>query len=210
MGNRADQDLHLKRSDPLPPFDSRRNRTNNNSYLLRSTSDHLLNRQGDGAGIGFVATHPPLYSSYPPPFPIHSSRTPIYFFQRPHPPLLPLPPSSASLSSPSPRGFVRSIIGRPPVSSAIKDHKKPSSSPAISSTRLTSSPAITATSLSKDEASKQGDFTGDVYRLSPPPSSLPMPKFSLRTRMLPPPPSSSGNALAAGKVEAEVLESTLN
>ncbi|CAA7399670.1 unnamed protein product [Spirodela intermedia] len=163
----------------------------NSSLLLRSNSQPVLldiPGRAIGAGTGFLGPRP---SMYPPAAPMHSSLPNLNHLQQ-HPPLLPLPlAKSSSLPPPILPGPTRRTIRVATVRSLIKEEKKPTKSPV-------KPPKGSQTDGTKTQKHKlcpvvdfpykhklhpeEDDEADGVYSLSPPPSSLPIPKFSLRTR----------------------------
>uniref|UniRef100_A0A1D1YI98 Uncharacterized protein n=1 Tax=Anthurium amnicola TaxID=1678845 RepID=A0A1D1YI98_9ARAE len=167
-------------------------------FPLRSPSHpQLLHVQGACGGLGFLGPHPPPpYASRPLPSQIYASLPPPGLLQRPRPSLLPLPLSKPS-SLPSPAASTGRM--------ANKGQRKPRSPPAKrkgdahpGTTRARKETLAAATLAANSETPQEEDLVGDVYSLSPPPSSLPMPRFCMRERW---PPSSSSppcSALALG------------
>lgn len=215
----VDQGLYTKRNNsPVPVFSSSCN-SDNSVFMHRSAIQQLLSCHG----AVFPGTRPPLYAASPlPAAPTYwSSLPPPRLLQQPScPPLLPLPLSrSFSLPSPSTPVSARRATGIAAARSANKDQRKPRSPPVKGPQpggarphkeppAVPRSAAATTSPLKGIGAAKGGcDFPSDVYALSPPPSSLPMPKFSLRARTPSTSPQSSscdGEALggAAGGVDA--------
>lgn len=173
-----------------------RNAMINSSLLLRSNSQRvLLDIPGGaiGADAGFLGPRPPMCALYPPPAPTYSSLPNLNLLQQQHPPLLPFPlakssslPSPTSLAKPT-RRTNRAVTAR----SLNKEEKKLTKSPAKprrgtqtggTKTKKELHPAVNFPSKHKLHPEEDDEADG-VYSLSPPPSSLPMPRFfALRTK----------------------------
>lgn len=196
------QGLYPKGSNPPFPAFSSCNNSNSgtgNNCLLRSASQQLVLDApggGVGGGAGFLGPCPPPYSC-PPPLAVYSSLPPSHLLQQSQPPLLPIPLSkSSSLPSPS---QTRRTVGAATARSVNKDSKKtkshsakaqkdsqfggarPQKEPAAMTTPV-NVPKPAASHFKGELPQEEGDPAGDVFSLSPPPSSLPMPRFSLRAR----------------------------
>ncbi|XP_050226353.1 uncharacterized protein LOC126676233 [Mercurialis annua] len=188
---------------------SKRNNNISRGFISRSAenSPPPINNSIYG-GVLFSA--PPSLSNFSPYYPLGLYPNPQQNFHHKQPPLLPLPISRSHSSLPSPTRNVSYSPNRktnrpkyqslplnkpkqPPMITELKRDLKPSTNKISSTTvPLGPNPNMLSKNVSKgvDINNNLGvrdwdQFTGSsVYTISPPPSSLPMPKFSVRPKTL--------------------------
>ncbi|CAL9766865.1 unnamed protein product [Musa acuminata subsp. burmannicoides] len=162
-----------------------------NPYSPMSSLNHPIT-DGETSAYGSYVSHPrplQLYSSLP-----SFSSSP---FPLPRPPLLPLPPPSVSATLPSPGKKINATNTTHNISSVRSRDRRKKQRPAANSKKEPPLSTSIATKLSQpnnNEARKQITKTSasqvvkvkpgrraeeQVYSLSPPPSSLPLPSFAL-------------------------------
>ncbi|XAR61641.1 hypothetical protein NMG60_11016116, partial [Bertholletia excelsa] len=149
-----------------------------------SCSGNSENRAPQYLHGGVLHAPPPFLSSYPPPFPILN---PLPARQ---PPLLPLPTPKPNLINP-----VSRTLSCPPANRKTSNRTRDQS-------RTTKKPKPQANPEKVNKKQEPGPVTAgsndplgaepvDVFTISPPPSSLPLPSFFLRSKL-------SCNAEASG------------
>jgi len=132
---------------------------NNRSKFMSNPCDNV------GTYAGFV--------NLPPSYPFELSSSFFYHNQKQQPPLLPLPSVSASVVN-SGKNRSKEISSRKPKQTMREELKKKPTTPV----------AYTSSFRSMAYGNQNVDFSSWVFNLSPPPSSLPVPKFCVRRSKL--------------------------